>query len=236
MSNGSTPRFVADRPIDRIRVANPWRPYARYISELEAAIASAIAGLGLRDGQRVLDFGCAERPYHDCFPAGVEVVGADLPGNAVADVHVVRDGSVPEASGSFDAVLSTQVLEHVAEPAVYLAESARLLRPGGQLLLSTHGYFFFHPDPVDYWRWTGAGLRKVVEDAGLRATRFEGVFGSGAVGLQFALDAVLPKLPRAVRGLACRTMHPFISYVDDHQSADAKRLNAAVYLVTDVRD
>ncbi len=46
-----------------------------------------------------------------------------------------------------------------AGPGLYLSECFRVLRPGGQLLLSTHGVFPYHPDPVDLWRWTCEGLR-----------------------------------------------------------------------------
>ena len=64
-----------------------------------------------------------------------------------------RDASRSRTT-SFDAVLSTQVLEHVADPGALPAERFRVLRPGGRLLLSTHGIFVYHPDPDDYWRWT----------------------------------------------------------------------------------
>ena len=61
---------------------------------------------------------------------------------------------------------------------------------GGRLLLSTHGVFFYHPDPEDYWRWTCAGLRRIVSDAGLEVERFEGMMGLLAVGLQITQDAI----------------------------------------------
>ena len=46
--------------------------------------------------------------------------------------------------------------------------SYRALRPGGTLVLSTHGMFEEHGCPDDYWRWTGFGLRRAVEDAGFQ--------------------------------------------------------------------
>ncbi len=36
-----------------------------------------------------------------------------------------------------------------------------MLRPGGRVLLSTHGTMVYHPNPVDLWRWTGAGLERL---------------------------------------------------------------------------
>lgn len=234
MSTGSgraTAPFVADRPVETIRVANPWQPFAHYITVLPAAIEGLSAALRVGPGDRLLDFGCADRPYRGFFGPDVEVVSADLPGNHLADVHIASDGTVPVPDGSFDAVLSTQVLEHVEDPALYLAECARVLRPGGRLLLATHGIFYFHPDPVDYWRWTCEGLRRIVGDAGFVVVEFEGVFGMGATGLQLTADAVLPKFPRRLRPLARRVTHALIAFVDQRQSAEAKRLNASVYVL-----
>ena len=123
-------------------------------------------------------------------------------------MEIGADGTVAVADASVDVVLSTQVLEHVTDPAVYLAECVRVLRPGGRLLLTTHGTMFYHPDPVDYWRWTCDGLRKAVTDAGLEVTRFEGVVGMAATGLQLVQEAFYYRLPRRLAHLfalrACR--------------------------------
>jgi SAM-dependent methyltransferase len=229
MDEGAPAEYVRDRPIDAIRTSDPWRPFAHYIAVLSATLEDLSRDLGVAPGGRVLDFGCADRPYTDWFEDRVEVVGADLPGNPLATVHVGPDGRVPCPDASFDAVLSTQVLEHVADPALYLRECERLLRPGGRLLLSTHGIFYFHPDPVDYWRWTCQGLQHVVEEAGLQVVRLEGIYGMGATGVQLAVDALLPKLPNRLRGAALRLSHSVIQRVDRRQSAESKRLNASVF-------
>jgi SAM-dependent methyltransferase len=71
-----------------------------------------------------------------------------------------------EVSG-YDCVLSTQVLEHVEAPEIYLKECYRVLRPGGSLILTTHGLFEDHACPHDYWRWTIYGLKRLVENSGL---------------------------------------------------------------------
>ena len=227
--------FVQDRPTDAIRTPNPWRPYAHYIAVLTDGIAEAIGHVGLGPGSRVLDFGCADRPYWRFFGPDIEVVGADLPGNTEASVEIRPDGTLPLADGSFDLVLSTQVLEHVEDPSVYLHECWRVLRPGGQLVVTTHGYFQFHPDPVDYWRWTGQGLRKLIETKGFTVSRLEGIFGFGAVGLQFCVDSFVPRLPKRLRRLAYRASHTLIRTVDNRQGPVTKRFNASVFAVTATR-
>jgi SAM-dependent methyltransferase len=67
------------------------------------------------------------------------------------------------APESYDMVLSTQVLEHVSSPQAYLREAFRVLKPGGVLLLSTHGVYPDHGCPFDYWRWTADGLTLELE-------------------------------------------------------------------------
>lgn len=165
-------------------------------------------------GSRVLDLGCADRPYVALFPAGVEYVGADLPGNPLADVLINEDGTCPLPGGSFDVVLSTQVLEHVPEPERYLAECFRLLRPGGSLVLSTHGIMYYHRDPEDYWRWTCAGLRRVLAAQGFTVVELRGLLGIGAAALQIFQDGTYWFLPRFLRRLYALAMQVCISLVD----------------------
>ena len=111
-------------------------------------------------GARVLDAGCGDRPYESLLAGAREVVGFDLPGNPHADVHGAID-AIPLDDASFDVVLCLQVLEHVPDPAAAVRELRRVVRPGGRVLLSTHGVYPFHPNPEDLWRWTGQGLERL---------------------------------------------------------------------------
>lgn len=116
-------------------------------------------------GLRVLDVGCGDRPYAELFAAAGEVVAFDVPGNPHADLH----GSVealPVEDGSFDVVVCLQVLEHVADPPAAVRELRRAVRPGGRILLATHGVYPFHPNPEDLWRWTHDGLDRLVRENG----------------------------------------------------------------------
>lgn len=68
---------------------------------------------------------------------GSEYLGGELPGGAVVDG--LRHEDVEDLSfeaGSFDFVLSAEVLEHVNSPQKAIAEIHRVLRPGGELFLS----------------------------------------------------------------------------------------------------
>lgn len=75
---------------------------------------------------------------------------------------------LPFAEASFDTVILTQVLEHVPEPAQALAEVARVLRPGGKLIVSVPHLAYLHAEPHDYYRFTVFGLRHLLGRAGLK--------------------------------------------------------------------
>lgn len=119
------------------------------------------------DAMRVLDYGSGGSPYRPLFP-NADYRRADcveLPG---LDYTFGEDEKIPEADNAFDIVLSTQVLEHVRHPQLYLGEARRLLKPGGRIIVSTHGLFEEHGAPVDFRRWTLEGLFCELEDAGFR--------------------------------------------------------------------
>ena len=124
---------------------------------------------------RLLDVGCGSKPYEGIFRAHVdEYVGLELRESfertAAAESgapDVLYDGKrMPFDDASFDTVLCIQVLEHTPEPRPLLAEIARVLRPGGLLVLSAPFAFRLHEEPHDYFRYTSFGLESLCTDAG----------------------------------------------------------------------
>lgn len=220
--------FHAERPTD-LRRATPWHRLSYIVEALPRVLERLAGDLPSALGTRILDYGCADQPYRRFFGPGVEYLGADLPGNPDAALEIAPDGTVPLADGSVDAVLSTQVLEHVTDPALYLAECARVLRPGGRMLLSTHGLMVYHPDPVDYWRWTCAGLQREVEGAGLRVVRFEGIMGLTATGLQFIQDAWYWRVPGPLHHLVALVLQSLIKLAEHFERRESRDMNALVF-------
>jgi len=223
-------RFNENRR-DWLRSARAGHPLAYIIRALPEAIARSFPALHLSPGDRLLDFGCADQPYRGLLPSGVVYVGADIAGNPSADVELTEAGGLPLDDASFDAVLSTQVLEHVLDPRVYVSECFRVLRPGGRLLLSTHGTMVLHRDPIDLWRWTSDGLRVQLERSGLEIVAFEGVMGLAATGLQLFQDATLGRVPRWARRPYASLLQAAIAFWDRSESDRARALNALVYVV-----
>ena len=129
------------------------------------------------DGARVLDAGAGEGRYREHFTRH-EYVAADLAvGDAdwdysglstVCDLH-----RLPFGRGAFDVVVATQVLEHLREPARFVAEIHDVLRPGGLVLITAPMMFREHQTPHDYFRFTRYGLRSLLETAGFDRIEIE---------------------------------------------------------------
>ena len=221
-------RYLESRPAEVHSLA-PWDPFSYVAAQLDSLVGALARPGTLGPGARVLDSGCATQPYRRLFGPGVDYVGADLPGNDLASVELGPDGTVPLPDATFDLILSTQVLEHVAEPGRYLAECHRLLKPGGAVALSTHGIMYYHPDPEDFWRWTSGGLEKIVRDAGLEVADMRGVLGLAAAALQLLQWATLGRVPRRARRPYTLLMQKLIA-ASDRRYSDASRVHNALVL------
>ena len=158
----------------------PGDPFYLHLSDLLIAVKAAAT----EDPIALLDFGAGFCPYRPLFPK-TNYLRADLPADGGAgklgreevypdpDCVILPDGRVDYESGKVDYVLSTQVLEHVRDPEIYLSEAFRLLKPGGKLFLTTHGTWPDHGSPYDFRRWTPDGLKYDIEKAGFSVQRVQ---------------------------------------------------------------
>ena len=181
--------------------------------------------------RHVVDFGAGNAPYRPLFPATCETyLAADLPGNPLADVEIGPGGCLPLDDGSVNCVLSTQVLEHVADPHGYLLEARRVVTDDGCLILSTHGMWRYHPDPGDYWRWTLDGLRLELQRAGFQVVEHRSVMRLASNGLLMLQDSLLSGIPSAVKGPLAFTMQRLIGLIERLGRRHASP-NACVFIV-----
>ncbi len=183
---------------DRRLFPSLWHTRFRHLTELRENIKKVIAEEIAAEDKKVLaDMGCGEMPYEVLLRPHLKILYAvDLPGNPKATNFIeptTNRTSIQEAS--VDIVWSIMVLEHVSDPANYLAECKRILKPGGKLILCTHGHWMFHPDPIDHLRWTSQGLKAEVEKNGFTIVRFWGMMGLFSTSIQLLQDALLLHLP-----------------------------------------
>ena len=139
-------------------------------------------------GGRLLDVGCGQKPYRKFYSESVgSHIGVDLtiphgkPGEEAASraigPDVLADGHhLPFRSTSFDTVICTHVLVHFKEPSQAVGEMSRVLREGGQLVLSARQMWHVYV-AEDYFRFTEYGLRYLAEKNGLEVLEVFGVGG-----------------------------------------------------------
>jgi len=180
----------------------------------------------------LIDFGCGNMPYRGVIePMVGKYEGVDLEMNPKADHHIGFDSKTTLPDNYCDIILSNQVLEHVDSPGGYLQEALRILKPGGSIICTTHGYWFYHPTPNDYWRWTSAGLRKTIEDEGFKITSFFGIMGLAASGLQLFQDAIISKLPKFLIPPFALVMQGLIALFNRINTQEQRNRDASLYIV-----
>ena len=138
---------------------------------------------------RMLDFGCGNKPYRSLFEVD-EYVGLDTHDSGHDHTHdeidVFYDGKrIPFDDAYFDSVLSSEVFEHVFNLPEVLTEIARVVKPGGHLLITIPFVWEEHEVPYDFARYTSFGISSLLRDAGFeivvlkRTTRYlETIFQS----------------------------------------------------------
>lgn len=106
---------------------------------------------------RTLDIGAGGSSYARFFPNRVALdIDPLRKPDIVGDAH-----ALPFGNASFSVVLCTEVLEHLRDPRKAFAEMARVVEPGGRLILTTRFVYPLHDTPSDFWRFTKYGLREL---------------------------------------------------------------------------
>lgn len=126
---------------------------------------------------RVLDVGAGMSPWRSWLPTGAAYQGIDI-GNATefgmaaerSDVVYYGGKVMPLEASSFDAAICIEVLEHAEDPGLLLSEIARVLRPGGVLVLTVPWSARRHHIPHDYHRFTQERLQSLLAASGFAST------------------------------------------------------------------
>lgn len=114
-----------------------------------------------------IDIGAGGGPYREMLQdSGFMVRTLDIAPGSGVDIVGTADRTGLDAE-SVDLIVCTQVLEHTRAPWLAMHEFQRILKPGGNVLLSVPHVWFYHPHPGDYWRVTSAGIIALCEQAAL---------------------------------------------------------------------
>jgi len=122
-------------------------------------------------GRRVLEVGSkfvngSVRPLIERFCRPREYNGIDIEAGKYVDVILPAERLVEHfGPESFDAVISTEVLEHVFDWRTVVNNMKAVLKPGGLIYLTTRSRgFHYHAYPHDYWRYEIEDMEKIFGD------------------------------------------------------------------------
>lgn len=135
---------------------------------------------------RLVDLGCGAAPLYAAYrPLVSEITCIDWAGSTGGvqhlDIEHDLNQPLPLEDARYDTVILSDVLEHIRKPEVLLAEIARVLAPGGKLLLNVPFFYWLHEQPHDYFRYTEHALRSFVAQSGLELVLLEGLGGAPEV-------------------------------------------------------
>lgn len=121
---------------------------------------------------RLVDLGCGSVPLYQMYrPHVEEITCIDWPHShydlQFADYFMDLSKSLDLTSEYYDTIVSSDVLEHVAEVDVIWSEMTRVCKPGGHIIIGTPFLYPLHDAPYDYWRYTSYNLRRCCEKHGL---------------------------------------------------------------------
>ena len=164
----------------------------------------------LSSGIALYDVGCGEKPFGPFLKDKVaKHIGVDVNYGFYDVSHIDLIGSaddLPIEDGAADAILSSQVIEHLPDPEKSIAESARVLKPGGLLFLSYPYLYPIHAPPFDYARLSQFALDAMLERHGFDLLERR-VLG----GFWYMLGALMPIYLQGLPLLRSTGLHKPIS-------------------------
>lgn len=137
----------------------------------------------LPSGSLMLDAGAGESVYKKYFShcdyKAIDLAVGESRWNYTNLDYVGPLHKMPIEDEVFDAVLCTQVLEHLEWPRESVKEMQRVLKPGGKLYMTVPMAHPEHQTPYDFFRYTSYGLESICRHAGfidIKITPFGGLW------------------------------------------------------------
>jgi SAM-dependent methyltransferase len=129
-------------------------------------------------GSIVLDAGAGSKAYEYLFSHVVYESTDHIDPNSI-HTFVCDLSNIPKPDAIYDAILNTQVLEHVPYPQKIIDEFYRVLKPNGKLFLTAPQQWGLHEEPNNFFNFTRYGLELLFKNAGFSIEYIEprgGVF------------------------------------------------------------
>jgi SAM-dependent methyltransferase len=155
-------------------------------------------------GSKILDAGSGNQPYKALFSNHVYETAdfEKVDKTYQASTYVCDLAHIPTEDQTFDAIIFTQVMEHLPDPTAVIHELLRVLKPGGYLFYSGPLFYEEHEVPYDFFRYTQYGVRHLFTSVGFTIEDIhwlEGYMGT----LTYLLNRLakhMPLDPRALGG------------------------------------
>jgi SAM-dependent methyltransferase len=184
-----TQQSFRDDGIERLKLDSIGPFHQHYIVH-RILTADIKAAAGYAQGN-LLDIGCGNKPYEKLFSTVNKYVGCDIAQSSenVVDVICFAD-KLSFEDASFDTVFSTQVIEHVDNFPGMIAESYRVLKKQGYLILTAPFCWELHEEPYDFHRFSKYGLQYDLEKAGFEIIEIKPNGGKWAAIFQMGLNVL----------------------------------------------
>jgi SAM-dependent methyltransferase len=160
----------------------------------------------------VLDLGGdARSEYRNLFSGDYTITTVNIVPEAEPDILADLEKPLPIETASYDAVLLINVLEHVFEYRALLSECARVLRPGGKIVIIVPFLFPYHASPNDFHRYSAETLARALGIAGFTDAKVIPL-GTGVFSARVVLTERL--LPGAFQNIVGLVSHPVARVLD----------------------
>lgn len=117
----------------------------------------------------VLDVGCGDSPYKQLLNAdqtqytGIDIVDADTFDYQNSTIIPFDGKTIPFEDDKFNAVICTEVLEHVEHYQLLIHEMYRVMKQGAKGFITIPWSARFHYIPYDYFRYTPSSLKTMFQ-------------------------------------------------------------------------
>ena len=166
-----------------------------YINNFVKKVAISMA-----PNDSILDAGAGEGVYRKLFShckySAIDLAVGDSNWNYENLDYVGPLHKMPIEDSTFDAILCTQVLEHLELPRESVCEMYRVLKPSGKLYMTVPMAQNEHQTPYDFFRYTSYGLKAICRDAGFQDV-ITAPFGGMWVRWAYELPRALSIFPSA---------------------------------------